>query len=142
MSLPIVTYAGYSYLMEGTLATFASGANGARMRLFVNNYYPTKDTLWSDLIEANFIGYVPGVVPFPVDQGLNGLLRDWWKFAPVTFTMTSLPMQAVYGYWIDGLHPITSVRTLIWVKRFNSPFLFTGPGIALPVVLTPGFAQG
>lgn len=142
MSLPIITYDGYSGLMAGALSSFASGANGSRLRLFQNNYYPTKQTLFTDLIEATFTGYSPGIPTSAVDEGLSALFIDLWKFGPITFTMSAGPPQAIFGYWLDFINPLTLLRQLIWVKRFDTPFLFSGPGVSLPVILYPGFSQG
>lgn len=142
MSAPLLTYEGYQSLMGGALASFAAGANAARVRLFKNNLTPTKDSIWTDFVEADFSGYLPIPVPSAVDQGLTPAHIDVWKFAKVTFVISALPQQVVYGYWVDHLNPYTSLRRSLWCQRFDAPFLFSAPGVSLPVTLTPGFRQG
>jgi hypothetical protein len=141
MTAPLLTFDGYSSLMRGALSVFANGANGSRVRLFKNNYTPDQNTHWVDFIEADFSGYAPCPTPLAIDQGLQATQFDLWKFNSATFTMTSAPGQMVYGYWIDFFDPTTSLRVVLWAQRFNSPFYFSGPGISLPVILTPGFRQ-
>lgn len=142
MAAPLLTLEGYGGLMAGALTAFANGANGSRVRLFRNNYFPTPETVWGDFLEANFPGYSPIVVPPAFDEGLTTDNIDVWRFSQVTFTMTATPQQVVYGYWIDFTNPLILLRQSIWCQRFDSPFIFTGSGSALPLTLTPGFKQG
>lgn len=143
MVAPILTYEGYSGLMGACVASIAIGANGSRVRLFQNNFTPNRLTLWSDFVEATFPGYVPISVPAAIDQGITSvLMMDVWDFAKVTFSLSALPSQVVYGYWIDFVNPLTHLRQSLWCKRFDSPFLFNAIGVSLPLTLTPGFRQG
>jgi len=141
MSNPIVTYEGYSGLMGGCVRSFASGANSSRIRLFQNNIYPTKNNVWSDFQECDFAGYVAIPVPAANDQGLTPLFIDIWRFAKVNFVMSALPTQICYGWWVDWVNPLSSLRQSLWCQRFDSPFLFSAPGTTLPITLTPGFSQ-
>jgi hypothetical protein len=142
MSATILTYEGYSGLMGACVAAIASGANGSRVRLYGNDFNPTRLTLWHDFTEASFPGYAAIPVPAAIDQGITALMMDVWDFAKVTFTMSSTPAQVVYGYWIDFSNPLTHLRQSLWCKRFDAPFLFNAAGVALPLTLTPGFRQG
>jgi hypothetical protein len=142
MAAPLLTYEGYHGLMGGAIAGFAGGANGSRVRLFKNNLFPAKTTVWTEFVENDFSGYAPIAIPAAADLGLDPANIDIWKFGQVIFTMTTLPMQVAYGYWLDFVNPLTLVRQSLWVQRFDSPFLFNAPGCKLPITLTPGFRQG
>jgi hypothetical protein len=142
MAQSLLPYEGYEALGRRGLSAFVSGTNGARCRLFQNNYFPTKASSWVDFEEAAFTGYAPQSPGVPTDEGLTPLNIQIFRFAPIVFTMFALPMATAYGYWIDWINPIGSIRQVLWVKRFDNPFLFTGPGSSLAVVLTPGFRQG
>lgn len=142
MAHPLLTYEGYSGLMGACVAAIAAGANGSRVRLWQNDYTPTRLTLWYDFVEATFAGYAPIPVSAAIDKGVTALMIDVWEFAKVKFVMTALPPQVVYGYWIDFVNPLTSIRQSLWCKRFDAPFLFNAIGVSLPLTLTPGFRQG
>ncbi len=142
MPAPVVTWEGRQGLMLAAMRGILSGANNARVRLFANNITPTGTTIWSDFLEANFNGYASVLVPAGIDQGLNFDQADIWSLNPAVFTMTVLPVQAVYGYWIDWTNPLTGLRQSLWCQRFAAPFLFSAAGVSLPIILTPGFTQG
>jgi hypothetical protein len=142
VSSPIATLEGYSGLMASLVRGLLAGANGTLVRLFANNLYPTQASVWTDFEEASFAGYAPQPFSTAIDQGLNPDAVDVWRFAAVAWTLTALPTQVVYGYWIDWINPVTSLRQSLWCQRFDSPYLFDLPSRTLTLVATPGFSQG
>lgn len=142
MAASILPYEGYHGLGAKGLSAFINGANVARCRLFANNYYPSKTTSWTDFVEASFTGYAAQAPGIPTDEGLSPLNIEIFRFPAITFTMFAPPIATAWGYWIDWINPVGLERQALWVKRFDNPFVFTGPGSSLKVILTPGFRQG
>lgn len=142
MPEPIITYEGYGGLSSVIMAGIIGGNNTAKIRLFRNDLTPTHTTLWTDFLENSYAGYSALSLPTPVNQGLNPANLDVWRFPQINFRSTGPAAQVTYGYWIDFVNPMTSVRQSLWCQRFPIPWAWTGPGQQLPIILTPGFAQG
>jgi hypothetical protein len=142
MPYPVVTTEGYSGMMGLIVDGILAGRNTAMCRLFANNFTPTPSSVWSDFVEASFPGYAALAMPSAVDDGLNAAPMDVWTFATLTFGPYAVPAGPVYGYWIDFINPLTLARQSLWSQRFDVPFAWINSGDTLPLILTPGFAQG
>jgi hypothetical protein len=82
-------------LAQNTLNT------GGWLQLYQNNFTPNADTLLSQFIPANFLGYSPinlrGLVP-ACQKGQTGL----WQFVvpPQTFNVAGPPYSTLYGAYV------------------------------------------
>lgn len=142
MPAPIVTYEGYSGLMLSLLNGISGGANGCQARLFGNNFFPVKSSVWSDFVPAAMAGGENVPLNMANDSGLNVFGVDVWTFSPSTWVNLGAANVIAWGYWIDWTNPRTGLRQSLWAQRFNAPFVFHAPFSSLTLVVTPGFAQG
>jgi len=123
---------------DQTILKFIFGtktANSAQtLRLFVNDYNPSKTTIISDLIQASTANYS--------SKTLDG--ASWAISTSSNITTASYPEWiftfnnniTVYGYYVTT--NINGTDTLLWVERFTSPFILPGGGGSIAVSLNIG----
>jgi len=97
------------------------------IKLYVNDYTPTYDTVLTDLVELDSNVYTPvnitstdwGSPVVETDRIYVQLNND------ITFTFSSVPASnnTVYGYFI-----VNSNNELLMVERLSSPFTITNSG--------------
>jgi len=105
------------------------------LRLFKNDFNPNKLTVYSDLIEADQLGYVPIT-----------LNQSGWVIETLSnITTASYPEQTfnfstntqVYGYYVTST--VDSEDYILWVERFNdAPFILPSDGGNISISLNIG----
>lgn len=104
------------------------------LRLFTNNYNPSKATVFSDLTEATQSGYAC--------KNLNA--SDWVVATASNITTASYPQQTftftnnikIYGYYVTT--NVSGTNYLLWLERFTAPFELPGGGGSIAVALNIG----
>lgn len=92
--------------------------NGAKARLFSNNYTVLATTVLSDLVEASFSGYSAQLLSGWSTPSIGGDGSAGTYPAPVTFTPTSSGGSGnLYGYYITD----STGTILLAVWNFTSP---------------------
>lgn len=105
------------------------------LKLYKNNHNPTRETVLSDLVEADQSGYY--------SISLN---QSNWAINTISgITSASYPEQtfvlqedsSIYGYYVTSV--IDSVEYLMWVERFNdAPFQLPIAGGSIAINLNIG----
>lgn len=105
------------------------------LRLFQNNYVPTKRTVISDLIEVTKNGYNPII-----------LNQSDWTIGTISSITTSTYLEqefvieenaTIYGYYITV--NVDSEEKLLWVERFsNGPYDIPSSGGSVNISLNFG----
>ena len=105
------------------------------LRLFKNDFNPNKLTVYSDLVEADQLGYVP----ITLNQS------DWVVETLSNITTASYPEQTfnfstntqVYGYYVTST--VDSDNYILWIERFNdAPFILPSDGGDISITLNIG----
>lgn len=89
------------------------------VRLYQNDFTPTRDVVLADLEEADFAGYtgVPlTAADWTAPDTVAGAAASWYGTGPLTWLASSGTQ------WVYGAYATDSTGTvLLWVVRFDSP---------------------
>jgi hypothetical protein len=113
----VLTTAGMRAMFD---AWIAGGLTGCSLRLYKNDYTPTRTSVFADFVEADYDGYnrlVASTRFFAADPQPDGvqpyLASDGYK--PITNTVD----QILYGsYIVDTVHG----NAIVCATRFADPF--------------------
>lgn len=115
-------------LMNRMLSTIAT----CNLRLFRNNIAVSEQTLATDLVEPDFVGYAPVDLISP-SQVINNLVNGGKSFisGDVVFDCTTAPVaaQTIYGWWIAS----PSGTDVEACGNFTQPFTISKVGDAVPL---------
>lgn len=141
MWLPTLPLAGLKTSIDLFLWALAQPNIATRLHLFTNQVWPNTWTVLTDFVEATAPGLSAQSVPLPATIAADGTGRWLATWTPIVFTAAGggLP-EAVQGWWLDALDPLTSVRGLLWAQRLPTPFAFLAAGnnLAVPLQLSLG----
>lgn len=110
--------------------------DGAKVRLFQNDFQPSKDSVIADFTPADFTGYATSsaiVWPDPIisPDGIPYIIGDLKLF---TGTGPFSVSNTIYGYYIvDG-----AGTKLLWAERFDEAQVVAAAGQSVQVVPTFG----
>ena len=114
---------------------FAATPDGAKVRLFQNNYTPSIASVLADFTQATFTGYAQAEL-LDTMAGLPRIDTDGNVYivcnSVLSFTQTAdTTPNTVYGYYV-----VSDVGShIIAAKRFDTPIEFNAAGIALDLEL-------
>lgn len=100
--------------------------------LFQNNYTPVATTVYADLTEATYTGYLAQLQNFGTPTEVSGKAKMVGT-APLNFvvTVTGSPVT-VYGYFIgDAL-----TGEVVYAERFSSPQVMQNAGDTIGITLS------
>lgn len=100
------------------LEEFESGMQ--QLSLYQNDVTPDKNTVLTDLVEADFDGYAPidlarGTWTSPVTVG--GKAKTFYGASAQQWEVTGPTGNTIYGYYV---HDVPN-GVLLWAQRFASP---------------------
>lgn len=105
------------------------------LRLFQNNYIPTKSSILSEITEVTQIGYNPIILTqsdWSVDT-LSNVTTATYPDKEFTLEETAV----VYGYYVTV--NINSEEKLFWLERFsNGPYELPASGGSITISLNLG----
>lgn len=114
----------------------AAEFDGAKIKLWHNDYVPTKDSVIADFTICDFTGYATSSAIVWGGPLLNGdgepvILSDLKLFTGGTpFTVSN----TVYGYMVtDG-----AGTKLLWSERFDNAIIVAATGQTVPVIASFG----
>jgi len=120
MSSVVLTQNWQAVVAATLAAQWAAYVGGARTKvhLFQNNIVPQFNTVATDFVEADFVGYaavLTALWAFAINQ--EGNSEVYWNDVPATFTAGAIVgPQTIYGYWMDS-----TTDGLIIAERFDTP---------------------
>ena len=110
------------YLTSIIAAIYKNFAAATDVRLFNNNFVPGRGSVFGDFVEPSFTGYTPFVVTSWA-SGIDPVSDESYVYpglAPVSFTITSLPGDTIYGvFGTDGS------SHLLFFERFDTPVILS-----------------
>lgn len=132
MASLVVGADGENYLLDRAVKTPWLAAEDWTLRLYKNDYTPTKDVILSNLVESDFPGYAPVTLTRATWQTVVqqlGRAVTFYGTNPQVFGTTGAP-QIAYGYYIT----VPSLGILLLAQRFDVPWLVQGgsPALVLP----------
>lgn len=136
MGLPVVPLAEQLLGLSDHLSRWTGGGNTLLVHLFKNNLVPTPNNVLADYTEV-LVGDFPGYAPIAITASgtpfINGAGNAEQVFTDPVFQPSADPVSplTVYGYFIT-LHPLVGADTLLYGKRFTTPFIIISHTQAIP----------
>lgn len=115
----VVSNEGERYLLALALNLASADLGVLQLRVYANDYTPTRDVTLADLTEATFSGYVPTALDpslWSAPETLDGAAASWWDGGVVLFT-PSAGVVICYGMYVTN----AAGDVLIWAGRFSAP---------------------
>lgn len=139
---PVIPDQGVQAFMDIVISAIRGGGLVSRVHLFQNWYTPNRLTTLVPFVEATFGGYGAQVLgqPFAGNLTPEGLQPWTWPMSTWTATGAGLP-QAIYGFWVDVLDPITLTTRVLWTQRFVAPVVLVAAGNPVQFTLSLGGRQ-
>lgn len=139
---PVIPDQGVEAFMDIVIAAIRNGGLTSRVHLFQNWYTPNRLTTPALFVEATFGGYGAQVLgqPLPGNFTPAGLQPWTWPMSTWTATGAGLP-QAIYGFWVDAVDPITNQPRVLWTQSFVNPVVLVAAGNPVKFTLSLGGRQ-
>lgn len=105
------------------------------LRLFKNDYVPTKNSTLSEVTEATQEGYVPLILSQAswLIETISGVTSASYPEQQFVFS----ELAVIYGYYITTT--IDSTEYLLWIERFsNGPYELPSDGGSISISLNIG----
>src|SRR5262245_15230529 len=115
----VVSNQGEAWALRRMLRRSNADDADAKLRVFVNDYTPNRDSVLADLVEASWSGYAPLTLladTWTDPASVAGAAESRYGASPVLFTPVSGVIVA-YGAFVTN----NAGDVLLWSFRFDSP---------------------
>lgn len=119
-----------------------AGPSATTLRLFQNDFSPSRSSVAVDFTEATFDGYSGKAQAWAIGPFLNGALQAEIQGASANWTPTGgTTPNTIYGWWLED-----ATHSVFAAQRFDSPRTMNGGATSLTLVpsliLVPGGISG
>ena len=142
MSVPVYATQSDEVLLAALQANVLSGASPPKVGLFQNSIAPGPGTVFTDLNDATFTGYVAGGSVWGNGTPILDAVDNRYMIpatSPLNFTVGSpvTTPNTIYGWYL--YNDATTPKQLIMAERFDTPIEMDAPGKTIQLLLNMKF---